>query len=113
MPTPRLTLVTLLLATATALSAPARAQQPAAAPMQDTLAAATAGRTAAGCPPMRFSQLQRRVLVEADRSAESLRRYVLRTRTIHLLDLNETTLWVDQVRQRNVDCRTAITAAAP
>lgn len=114
MQTARLTLVTLLFAASAVWSGTARAQTPATgAPVMDTLAAATADRSAAGCPPMRFSNLQRRVLVEADRSNEALRRYVSRTRMIHGLDLTETALWVDQVRQRNVDCRTTITASAP
>lgn len=111
MPTVRTTLVTMLLATAALLPGLARAQSP--APAMDTLAAATADRSAAGCPPMRFSTLQRRVIAEADRSGEALRRYLSRTRMIHQLDLTETALWVEQVRQRNQDCRTTITAAAP
>lgn len=84
-----------------------------AAPAGDTYALATADRSAAGCPAMRFSNLQRRVLHEADRGEEPLRRYVNRTRMLHQLDLLETARWVDQVRARNADCRTAITAMAP
>lgn len=107
----RTPLVTMLLAGSALLPGLARAQSP--TPPMDTLAAATADRSAMGCPPMRFSQLQRRVIVEADRSAEALRRYLSRTRMIHQLDYTETALWVDQVRQRNLDCRSTITAAAP
>ena len=111
MPTARTTLVTMLLASSTLLPGLSRAQSP--APAMDTLAAATADRSAAGCPPMTFSNLQRRVLGEADRHPEALRRYVSRTRMIHQLDFTATALWVEQVRQRNLDCRSVITAAAP
>lgn len=111
MPAVRTPLVTLLLAASALLPGLARAQSP--APPMDTLAAATADRSAMGCPPMQFSNLQRRVIGEADRSPEALRRYVWRTRMIHQLDYTETARWVDQVRQRNLDCRSTITAAAP
>ncbi|GAP36037.1 hypothetical protein ABXN37_12865 [Piscinibacter sakaiensis] len=97
----------LLLATA---GAAARAEAVEASP---TLLAATADRSASGCPALRLNHLQRRVLVAADRGEDGLRRYVQRTRMIHQLDLAETDRWVQQVRARNADCRVAITALAP
>lgn len=114
MHTPRTTLTALLLVAGSLPGlASAQAQGTDANPPSVTLAAATADRTAAGCPPLAFTNLQRRVLTEADRSADHLRAYVQRTRMMHLLDLTETSNWVDQVRMRNADCRTVITAAAP
>jgi hypothetical protein len=104
-------LTTLLLAAL--LPVAALAQTSGDEPMGQTLAAATADRTAAGCPPMRFSNLQRRVLNAADRGEQSLRSFVTRTRMTNMLDLEQTILWVDQVRGRNADCRTVITAMAP
>ena len=113
MQTPRTTLIAMLLVAGTlpGLAMAQAADLP--ATTSDTYALATADRTAAGCPPLNFSNLQRRVLNEADRGGESLRRYVVRTRMLHQLDIHETSHWVDQVRQRNADCRTAITAMAP
>lgn len=113
MHTPRTTLIAMMLVAATVpgLALAQAADLP--ATNSDTFALATADRTAAGCPPLAFSNLQRRVLKESDRGGEALRRYVVRTRMVHQLDLHETSQWIDQVRQRNVDCRTAITALAP
>lgn len=115
MRTPRLPIGALLLVAAglPALATSARAVETADEPPGPTLVAATADRSAAGCPPLRFSLLQQRVLNVADRGDESLRRYVNRTRAVHQLDLLETALWVDQVRMRNADCRSTITAMAP
>jgi len=54
------------------------------------------------CPPM--TGLQRRLVLEASRGADALRRYIWLTRSIYGLDFVETVAWLDVARERSVGC---------
>jgi hypothetical protein len=69
-----------------------------------TTVAAASAVPASACTPIRLTYVQQRVLERADQGVGPLRQYVFNTRSIHMLDLQDTADWVVAHRARAATC---------